>query len=230
MVEQQENQQNYPPPISNIDAVIEHFKSALASGKHWYLALLESMSLWTEESETINGEAMHYMVEGEAFDWLLLAQRFCDEAVGLIPEDEKYDLLFKAKAPLELSQDEFKNLIGPAKYHKYLNFFYGVTVEEALIQSVREEVRKERYANARPRKGGEEQEAFAKIYGVTLTDLLKQFRREKHYHQTAASNLTQMKEFTYWCFKYRVKISEKARVASDTNKGLEWLRKNGYHC
>jgi hypothetical protein len=60
--------------------------------------------------------------------------------------------------------------------------------------------------------------------------LLRQFRKEKHYHQNAASNLTQIKEFTYWCFKYRVRISEKAKVASDTTKGLEWLRKNGYNC
>jgi len=35
-----------------------------------------------------------------------------------------------------------------------------------------------------------------------------------------------MKEFIYWRFKYRVKTSEKARVASDTQKALQWLRKN----
>jgi len=230
MVDQQTNQQDYPPPISNIDAVIEHFRAAIASGTHWYSALLESMSLWAEEQETINGETLHYVIEGEAFDWLLLAQRLCDTTPGLIPEEEKYALLFKAKAPIQMSAEEIKNLMGSAKYHKYLNFFYGVTVEEALIQSVLEEVRKEHYANARPSYGGEEQEVFARIYDVPLSDLLKQFRKEKHYHQSAASNLTQMKEFTYWCFKYRVKISEKARVASDTNKGLEWLRRNGYNC
>jgi hypothetical protein len=230
MVEEQAKQQNYPPPLSNSDAVIEHFRAAIVSGTHWYPALLESMSLWTEEQETINGEILHYVIEGEAFDWLLLAQRLCDTANSLIPEEEKYALLFKAKAPIPISTEEFKYLMGTAKYHKYLNFFYGVTVEEALIQSVLEEVRKEHYANARPHHGGEEQEAFAKIYDVPLSDLLKQFRKEKHYHQAAASNLTQMKEFTYWCFKYRVRISEKARVASDTNKGLEWLRRNGYNC
>jgi hypothetical protein len=40
--------------------------------------------------------------------------------------------------------------------------------------------------------------------------------------------LTEMKEFTYWCFKLRVKVCEKARVASDTQKGLMWLKRNGY--
>jgi len=32
-----------------------------------------------------------------------------------------------------------------------------------------------------------------------------------------------MKEFTYWLFKYRLKHCDKARVASDTKKALDWL-------
>jgi hypothetical protein len=57
---------------------------------------------------------------------------------------------------------------------------------------------------------------------------LKRFRKEKHYHPLSNSSVSEMKEFTYWCFKYRVKQCEKAKVASDTNKALQWLRKNGY--
>jgi len=195
-----------------------------------YPALLETMALWTDETETFNGQVYHYLIEGEAFDWLLLAQRLFESVPGLIPDNEKYALLFENKPPEGLSQEEFKALIGPSKYRMYLNFFYGVTVEEALIQAVKEEVRKERRANAWPRKQGEDEEVFSRIYDELPKTLLKRFRKEKHYHQSAASNLTQIKEFTYWCFKYRLKVSEKARVASDTNKGLEWLRRNGYNC
>jgi hypothetical protein len=36
-----------------------------------------------------------------------------------------------------------------------------------------------------------------------------------------------MKEFTYWLFKYRLKHGDPARVASDTKKALEWLRRSG---
>ncbi|MFQ5861155.1 MAG: hypothetical protein ACE5IG_06370, partial [Dehalococcoidia bacterium] len=35
--------------------------------------------------------------------------------------------------------------------------------------------------------------------------------------------LSQMKEFTYWLFKHRVKCSEPAKVASDTRRALERL-------
>jgi hypothetical protein len=39
-------------------------------------------------------------------------------------------------------------------------------------------------------------------------------------------NLDELKEFTYWLFKYRVKHSEKSRVASDTKKALLYMQKH----
>jgi hypothetical protein len=216
------------PPVSNIEAAVRHFHSSLAAGQNWYIALLESIGLWTDEEENLNGRSYQYLIEGEAFDWLLLASRICDTADGIVPEKEKLSLLFEGKPPLALSTEEFKNLIGPVKYRKYLNYFYGVTVEEALIQAVREEVRKERQANAWGRRKGEDDEVFNRVYGDSYLSLLKQFRKEKHYHLLANSNLTQMKEFIYWCFKYRIRRCEKAKVASDTSKAIDWLRRNGY--
>jgi hypothetical protein len=226
----QKEQNNNLPPISNIDAAQNHFREALASGKHWYVALLESIGMWTDEAEIDQGQNYHYLIEGEAFDLLLLAERLCKTANGLVPDSEKFDLLFKNQPPLQLCPEEIINLIGECKYRQYLNFFYGVTVEEALIQAVREEVRKERFSNCWTKTHGEEEETYNKVYGVTQPALLRQFRQEKHYHLNSRSSLTELKEFIYWCFKYRVKNCEKAKVASDTHKALEWLRKNGLRC
>jgi len=155
---------------------IKYLQQAIASGKHWYLALLEAIGLWTEPMENRNGRDYHYLIAGEAFDWLLLAERLCEEADGLIPEGERIAFLFSAKPPLELSMEEFRNLIGITKYRAYLNYFYGVTLEEALIQAVTEEVRKEQ------RILGYEEEAvieevYKRIYGETRTTLVKQFRQ-----------------------------------------------------
>ncbi len=216
------------PPVSNTEMAIRHFQAALAGGKHWYLALLETIGLWTDESEVIDGREFQYLIEGEAFDWLLLAERLCDTAEGFIPDQQKNDLLFHGKPPLPLSPDQYKNLMGEAKYHKYLNFFYGITVEEALIQAIREEVRKERRSNFWTNNTAEEEEVFSRVYDEPYSTLLKQFRKEKHYHLLSNSNLTEVKQFTYWCFQHRLKTCEKARVASDTQKGLLWLKKNGY--
>jgi hypothetical protein len=216
------------PPVSNAEMAIRHFQAELASGKHWYLALLESIGLWTDETEIVDGRGYQYLIEGEAFDWLLLAERLCDTVEGLVPDQPKNDLLFHGKPPLPLEADQYKNLMGEAKYHKYLNFFYGVTVEEALVQAIREEVRKERRLNFWNSNMGEEEEVFSRVYDEPYSTLLKQFRKEKHYHLLSNSNLTERKQFTYWCFKHRLKTCEKARVASDTQKGLMWLNKNEY--
>jgi hypothetical protein len=216
------------PPSTNSLEVIRHFRENLVSGKHWYLALLEAIRLWTDEDENVQGRKYSYIIENEAFDLILLAERLCEAASELIPEDEKYAFLFQNKPPLDLSPEQLKELIGPTKHSRFLNYFYGITVEEALKQSVREEVRKERRANGLSyRHTKEEEESFSRVYGETETALLKQFRKARHRHVLGNSDLTEMKEFTYWCFKYRIMTSEKARVASDTQKGLEWLRKNG---
>jgi hypothetical protein len=223
-----EKPNNCLPPVSNAGAAIRHFQISLASGKHWYLALLESIGLWTDETEEFQQQHYRYLIEGEAFDWLLLAERLCESVNGRIPEDEKYSLLFQGQPPLPITIEEFRKFIGDGKYHQFLNFFYGITVEEALVQAVREEVRKERRANGWRYQTGEEDETFTRIYGETEIALLKKFRREKHFPQNSNSSLAERKEFTYWCFKFRVRESEKARVASDTHKGLDWLAKNSY--
>ena len=214
-------------PLTPADGeAIRHLKEAIASGKHWYIALLEAIRRWEAAEENINGRRYCYFIDGEAFDWLVLAERLCQEIDGLIPEDEKTALLFYGRPPLELAAEEFKKLIGSQKYRQYLNYFYGVTAEEALIQAVEEEVHKERRSLGLGKRHNVSDEAYNRIYGTTQYELLQQFRREKGYHKSRSTGLTELKEFTYWLFKYRLKHCDKAKVASDTKKALQWLRGN----
>ena len=206
--------------------VIRYLEQAIASGKHWYVALLEAMGLWSPAEETHHGRTYRYLIAGEAFDWLLLAERLCEAVDGLLPDDEKFALLFHGKPPLELTTDKFKELIGGSKYHQYLNYFYGITVEEALILAVQEEVRKERWTLGFSNEHDViDNEVYRRIYGTTKSVLLKRFRRQRGYPQIRSISLAELKEFTYWLFKYRLEQCDKARVASDTKKGLEQLRK-----
>jgi hypothetical protein len=208
-------------------AVIRFLRQEIASGKNWYIALLESMGKWTDETELVGGREYHYLIDGEAFDWLLLAERLCLAVDGLIHDNEILDLLFYGKPPVEISPDDLKRLIGPSKYRQYLNYFYGVILEESLLLAVREEVRKERRASGLSYRRDEEDEVYQRIYGLTESKMLKQFRQARGYANTDTINITELKEFAYWRFKYRIKESEKAKVASDTQKGLEWHRQNG---
>ncbi len=207
---------------------IRHLEQAITSGKHWYIALLEAIGLWDTAEETHNGRTYCYLIAGEAFDWLLLAERLCEAVDGLLPNDEKTALLFYGKPPLNLPTEKFKELTGSVKYHQYLNYFYGITVEEALIQSVEEEVRKERWVSGYFKEKDAINEAYRRVYGATKAVLLRRFRRDKGYPQLKSISLTELKEFTYWLFNYRLKQCDKARVASDTKKALNLLNSIGF--
>ncbi|MFH0914061.1 MAG: hypothetical protein V1849_02075 [Chloroflexota bacterium] len=209
--------------------VLQGLEEAIAGGKHWYLALLEAIRAWRQPEEVHQGRSYRYLIVGEAFDWLLLAERLCQAVAGLLPQEEKTALLFYSQPPLELSQAEFKEHIGALKYRQHLNYFYGVTVEQSLILAVEDEVRKERRCQGYYRERDETPEVFRRVYGTTRTVLLKHFRKEKGYPQIDSISLSELKEFTYWLFKYRLEHSDKARVASDIKKALRYLEEVGYH-
>ena len=150
-------------------------------------------------------------------------ERLCREVDGLLPDDEKMAFFFYDEPPLNLSTGRFKELIGVGKYHQYLNYFYGVTVEENLFLVVREEVRKEWWTLGFSNGYGTDDETYRRIYGATKAVLLRRFRREKGYPQVRSISLSGLKEFTYWLFKYRLEQCDKSRIASDTKKALEQL-------
>ncbi len=224
-----ENNKNNNNKLTPADeAAVRHLKQAIASGKHWYIALLEAIGLWQTAEETINGRTYRYLIAGEALDWLTLSRRLLETVDGLLPEDEKTALLSHGKPPLELSMDEFKKLIGSKRYRQHLNYFYGITAEEALVLAVEGEVRKERQPLGSTNKQDMANEVYQRIYGTTGPELLKDFRLEKGYPQKRTASPTELKEFSYWCFSYRLKHCDKERVASDTKKALEWLKGNSY--
>ncbi len=207
-------------------AAIEHLGRAIAGGTPWHVALLQAVALWDVTEEVRDGLLRRYLIGGEALDWMLVAERLCEAAAGIIPAGEADDLLFHGKPPVDITQEQFRGLIGGARYRQYLNYFYGVTVEEALFWAVRGEVRKECWASGLVREHDPANEVYRRVYQATGGVLLRRFRKESGYSQRASTDLLEMKEFSYWLFKYRLKNIDMARVASDTRKALDWLRVN----
>jgi len=211
----------------NDSKAIAYLQNAVASGEHWYRPLLKAIHLWSRTEEEHNGRRYTYLIAGEAFDWLLLAERLIGEIGDSVPVKEKIDLLFFDKPPIDLSAEEFKHLIGAAKYRAYLNYLYGILSEEMLILATTAEARKDQQSqNMVAHPTSERDIAFMRIYEQKEEDLLRMFRKEKRYTQGKSITLTEMKEFLYWLFSYRVKRSEKSRVASDTRKALLFMQKN----
>ena len=219
------------PDRVGAQSVIAGLREAVAAGgRHWLHPLLEAIGRWPLAEEQVGERTYRYLVAGEAFDWLLLAERLCDELEGLIPEDECEELLFHGRFPADVSEEEFRRYLGAAKHRAHLNFLYGVRVEEALQLAVQEEVYKERL-NRIWENGHVDDEACRRIYGATRLELLQAFRSEGARSGNgdtappAVNGLTvgELTEFTYWLFRYRLRQADPARVASDTRKGLAAL-------
>jgi len=204
---------------------ISHLRAGVSSGRHWYLALLEAVAFWDLDEELHNDRYFRFLIDGEAFDWFLLAERLLPEVDDSIPEAEVEALLFLGRAPLQLEEDEMRRLMGGSKYRAYLNYWYGITVEEALILAVEREVRKARRSRNSKEDHDLEEEVYGRVYGQPHSLLLKEFCAGRRYSIENGMPFTYLKEFTYWLFKYRLRNSDKVRIASDTRKGLDELQR-----
>ncbi len=209
------------------DAAVARFRDDLLSGCDWLDALLDGIAAWRTPCERHDGRDYVYLIAGEAFDWLLLAERLVESVDGLIPEREREELLFHGRPPRAVSGETLRQRLGVAKHHAILNYCYGVLVEDALQLAVEEEVRKSWTDMLRPPGSGLDDAVFGRIYGKTRQDLLCEFCAERRELPPDRITLGELREFTYWLFKYRVKHAEPARMASDTKKGIERLRRLG---
>lgn len=219
-----------PTPVSTplndetANGTVERFRSALSSGARWPEALLAAVGEWTAPSEVVDGVRLDYLIEGEAFDWLLLAERLLREApAGCIPAGETEDLLFTGILPDGITEARFKSLLGPEKYRAHLNHFYGVVVEEALWHAVEREVEKERSVRGLKHPFGVQNLIAERLYRAGFTVLLRQFQRQHGRGRRVRLTLAESRAFTYWLFKRRIANSDQARIASDTRKGLHML-------
>ena len=210
----------YQSCLSLENQALTRFRLALTGGADWFSALLDAIARWDVAEEQVNGRHYRYLIGGEAFDWLLLAERLCEEVDGAIPADEREALLFFGRPPRELEAEEFKQAIGDAKHRAHLNFLYGVAVEEALQLTIEEEVLKEHRCRAWSQGEGLEQQVFERIYGRGREEMLAAYREERGLPFPEELSYSELREFTYWLFKYRVNQGDPARVASDTRKAL----------
>ena len=211
------------PPLGAEEGVAA-FLDALRAGDPWYPALLDVVARWVTPEETVEEATYRYLLAGEAFDWRRLTERLLDAAGDLVPADEAERLLFERKPPPgdDPSEEAFARAIGREKYRAHLNFQYGVTVEEALLLQAEQDLHKARHLEG-PRGEPADVAAYERVYGKTFAELTAEYRAETG--ASLGSNVSQaeLAAFTYWCSKYRFRLAEPARVASDTRKALALL-------
>jgi hypothetical protein len=193
-------------------------------------ALFETIAEWRLSRESAFGREFVYMIDGEAFDWAAVVERILLEPSLPLPADARDRLLSTPGFPGEVSEAEFRRRLGAARQRAYLNYFYGVTVEQALLLAVEEEIRKRRYSRGHVPSDTRADEAYVFLYGARPGELLRAFHRERPALAGGAKeeaprteSILQAVSFTYWLFKRRLATADPARLASDTKKGLEQL-------
>ncbi len=211
------------PRLPAPDETILRFRQAIIAGEPWFLALLDAVGRWRMPNEEIGDRTFEYLAGGEAFDWLLLAERITDEAPDLIPQVERDALLFEGRWPTDIEDEEFARRIGSVKHSAHLNYLYGVLVEEALQLSVEEEIHKENRSRAWGQDPRVDQTMLERVYDKSREELYAQYYTETGIFLRETMTHGQWKAFTYWLFKLRLRRQDKARVASDTRKGLAQL-------
>ena len=198
---------------------LRELRYRISEGMDWLIALLSTIGDWRLPEEDVDGYHYRYLIGGEAFDWLLLAERLCASIDDLVPTAEREMLPLRGSVPGSVGVTNFRQLIGYEKYRAHLNFVYGVLVEQALQTAVAAEVKKEQLSSAWKTGGETNDEVCQRIYGTIRRDLQERWQREQRI-KGLARPLTDTREFTYWLFKYRLRTCDPARVASDTRKGL----------
>ena len=195
------------------------FRAELELNTPWYLAALRAVGEWTTASEVFRRRRLHYLVGGEALDLLLVFERLAAEVPDGVDRAELRKLLFTGEPPMFVSVAEFAVALGPIKYKAYLNHFYGITVEEALLHVAELEL-----AKAHALDASALQEPYARIYHAPLEELTAAFGRYRGRRVGPKLTWTESKQFTYWLFRYRLRTQLPARMASDTKKALDLLR------
>lgn len=209
------------------DPVLRTFIDEVRSGRRWADALLDAIRDWRMADEIVGDRHYRYLIGGEAFDWLVLVERLLDEVADYVPDSERVALIFQSRWPEDISEEVFRERVGAARSAAHLNFLYGVVVEEALQLAFEIDVQKEKTSRVwgDDHRTLESEQALVRLYGEPLRKLLALFQEERPdiHLPPDALGLGDLKEFTYWLFKYRVRWADPARVASDTRRGLAQL-------
>ena len=194
------------------------YRAEIALGTHWYLAALHAAGEWTLTAESVQGRRLTYLINRQALDLLLIIERLVATGGGA-PSDELRRLLFACDPPLHVGKSQFHDALGPVNYKAYLNYFYGITVEEALLSAVEVEATKTHALDTYASQG-----LYERVYGRPLVELLEDHAESRGVSTPRRLAWPEYKSFTYWLFQYRVRTHLPPRVASDTRKALDYLR------
>ncbi len=208
--------------------VLNQLRSQLVqSGTDWRREIVRSVGTWPLAHEKVDGLELSYLVGGEAFNWKKLAYRVGGAFPTLLPVESVQEWLMIPDPYGGLLEEEFARLLGTEKFRAHLNYHYGITVERALQVAVEREKCKQTTSRSLFLSDEVSESVFPELYSHSKEKLWREFISAigNVCDKSGFLSLDILDEFTYWLFKFRATVSDPARLASDTKKGLAELEK-----
>lgn len=199
--------------------LIQELKSKIENGINWEKAVVDCISDWDINEEFYRGYKYKYWINNEAFDWMTLTERLGSAIKSYLNKKKYHELIFTGLLPNKSSYEYMKKVISKNKLSQMRNFYYGIIIEDLIYIQKSQQYLKNSLNDINGYDGYEE------IYGKNINLLFQQFAKNIKFTKQSTINLYTYKEFIYWLFKFRIKNSDKTKVASDTNLSIK-LAKN----
>ena len=199
--------------------LIQELKSKIENGINWEKAVVDCISDWDISEEFYRGYKYKYWINNEAFDWMSLTERLGSAIKSYLNKKKYHELIFTGLLPSKSSYEYMKKVISKNKLSQMRNFYYGIIIEDLIyIQKSQQYLKNSIYTTNK-------YDGYEEIYGKNINLLFQQFAKNTKFTNQTKINLYTYKEFIYWLFKFRIKNSDKTKVASDTNLSIK-LAKN----
>ena len=187
--------------------------------------ILQLMQDWKIPSEVVGGRKFTYLILGEAFDYLSLLERISLQPGIFIEKNQLEELLFYGYFPPHSIKQEIRKHLGWKKYKAFLNYWYGVVIEQCLQYVVEVEVRKEFLSKGLMEPDDVIDIVFGRLYGGCQENLLTEYLGKSHSCNIKSMSVLELEGYIYWLFQQRFEESDQSRFASDTLKALRYFEK-----
>ena len=196
--------------------LIQELRNEVSQGENWQKSVAKYIGLWNEKEEFYRGYKYIYLIDDEALDWLNLTERLVSSIKSYITKEEYNYVSTSGLLPDQEIYNYIKKTIPKKKLSQMRNFYYGIIIENLIYHYKILEYQKNTIVIE-----DNDQRFYEEIYNKPIEVLYEIFYKERKTINKNKLNFHELKLFSYWLFKYRLKHSDKTKMAHETNTALK---------
>tara|TARA_B100001142_G_C14334197_1_gene655238 strand:+ start:2173 stop:2817 length:645 start_codon:yes stop_codon:yes gene_type:complete len=196
--------------------LIQELRNEVSQGENWQKSVAKHIGLWNEKEEFYRGYKYIYLIDDEALDWLTLTERLVSSIKPYITKEEYNYVSTSGLLPDQEIYKYIKKTIPKKKLSQMRNFYYGIIIENLIYHYKILEYQKNTIVAE-----DNDHRFYEEIYNKPIEVLYEIFYKERKTINKNKLNFHELKLFSYWLFKYRLKHSDKTKMAHETNTALK---------